>query len=625
MVIRDSNLAMDISQQILSDITVFNKYAKYQTDKGRRETWAEITQRNMEMHIRKFPSLKKEIKENYQFVFDKKVLPSMRSMQFGGIPIELSNNRIYNCAFGAINDIAIFWEAMFLLLGGTGFGFSVQKHHVSCLPVVQGPTERQRRHLIGDSIEGWADAIKVLIKSYFMGKSDPVFDYRDIREKGSLLVTSGGKAPGPDPLRICINQVRAILNDARGRQLTTVECHDIMCHIADSVLSGGIRRAALISLFSHDDMDMLCCKAPGFDELNPQRHRSNNSVVLKRDIGEEEFFEIWHRVELSGCGEPGIFWTNDLEIGTNPCAEISLNDCQFCNLTEINADNIVDQNDLNKRAQVASFIGTLQAGYTDFHYLRDKWKDVTEKEALIGVGMTGIASGKVLNLDLREAAAHVLDENAIVAEKIGINKAARTTTVKPSGTSSLTLGCSSGIHGWHNDFYIRRVRVGKNEAMYYYMMKHIPELIEDCKYKPHLEAVMSFPQKAPEGAILRTESFRSLLNRVKKFNKHWVRAGHREGENYHNVSCTISLKPNQFGRAGVWMWENRDFYTGIAVIPYDGGTYVQAPFEDCDEETYNRMFTQLGKIDLRKVKEADDNTNLSDQAACAGNACELTL
>lgn len=616
---------MDISQQILSDIVVFNKYAKFTPSLGRRETWDEIAERNKAMHIKKYPMLKDELDQVYTRVLNKESLPSMRSMQFGGMPIELSNNRIYNCAYAAANHTAIFSEAMFLLLGGTGFGYSVQTHHVEQLPIVEGPLKRPRRFLIGDSIEGWADAIKVLMKAYFQGKSDPNFDYRDIRPKGAELVTSGGKAPGPDPLRICINQIRGVLNNAIGRKLKTIEVHDILCYIADAVLSGGIRRAALISLFSYDDMDMLYAKSGDWWERNPQRGRANNSAVLVRgEVEDWEFDKIWEVVEINGTGEPGIFWTNDKEVGTNPCAEISLKDCQMCNLTEINVSDVTSQKELNARAKDASFIGTLQAGYTDFHYLRNKWKDTCEKEALIGVGQTGIGSSTVLGLSLVEAAQVVMEENERVAKIIGINKAARCTTVKPSGTSSLTVGSSSGIHAWHNDYYIRRMRVGKNEALYHYLLEKFPELVEDCKFKPHLEAVISFPQAAPKGSILRTESYLSLLERVRKFNIEWVRTGHREGVNYHNVSCTISVKPEEWEECGDWMWENQDYYTGIAVLPYNGGTYPQAPFEDCTKEVYEEMLKCLTEIDLTQVLEVEDNTDLKDQAACAGGVCEYT-
>lgn len=902
---------MDSSQKILSDITVFTKYAKFIPKLERRETWEDLCKRNMDMHIKKFPKLKNKIKEVYdEFVIPKKILPSMRSMQFAGAPIELSNTRLFNCAYVPMEHPFAFAELMFLLLGGTGVGYSVQKRHVNKLPIIQGPTNKQRRFLVGDSIEGWADSVKVLIKAYTKGKSDPLFDFRDIRPKGARLVTSGGKAPGPDPLRICLERIRSVLNDAKGRKLFTLEVHDICCFIADAVLAGGIRRAAMICGFDFDDIDMLSCKSGTWYELNPQRGRANNSVILKRDeIVEEQFNKLWNIVKESNAGEPGFFWTNDFDIFCNPCCftgdtivatadgrngvtikqlaeesngqikfpvysgkksiknikashwkteiknatafktgnkeiievilsdgssfrctpdhllatksgdwisaedsegvqlqnfysfsnknnkksyrhintlsngymrqyrliwefynseydgkifnidhtndisvddrienlklisiqehkdktkrfgldnpihkcdkdylksyskrsniianasrwnwtderkndallkievserqdnnvyyntslfvdyiihtgqfedvydlnvednhsfyiitntddenylncsgvlvhncEISLNPYQFCNLTEVNVTEIESQEELNNRVQAAAIIGTLQATYTDFHYLRTEWKDATEKEALIGVGMTGIGSGAVLKFDLSEAAKVVNDTNAEYAKILGINPAARTTTVKPSGTSSCVVGSSSGIHAWHNDFYIRRMRIGKNGALYNYIIKNLPELVEDCIFKPHLEAVMSFPQKAPEGAILRTESALDLCERVKKFNLEWVRTGHKEGKNYHNVSCTISLKEEDWEPIGNWMWDNRESYTGISVLPFDGGSYKQAPFEDCTEEMYIDMMSKIKKIDIKKVKEIEDNTELKEQVACSGGKCEI--
>ena len=566
-------------QEILSEIVIFQKYAKYLPEYNRRETWFELCDRNMQMHIKKYPQLKSEIEYAYKFVVNKQVLPSMRSMQFAGRPIELAANRIFNCAYAAVNDISIFSESIFLLLGGTGLGYSVQTHHVNQLPIVKGMSPKRRKFVIGDSIEGWSDSIKVLVKSYFLGKSEPVFDYSDIRNKGSRLITSGGKAPGADPLRICIDEMKKVFNGAIGRRLTPLECHDIICYIADAVLAGGIRRAALIALFDYNDLDMLSCKSGNWWELNPQRGRANNSAVLIRsEITEEQFKKVWERVELSGAGEPGIFWSNNRELGTNPCCivgssliqtdrgvysikdlvdkldngeefylsafntetkelerkkiitgcliksyayvinikinselelkctpehqiyttnrgwveaktltdidtilhivdenntievtltnnihnyvsyledvydieiedlhnffangilvkncEISLNNMQFCNLCEVNVSDLESQEDFNQRVKIAAFLGTLQAGYTDFHYLRSEWQETTEKEALIGVGLTGIASGTVLGLNLKEAANVVKLENTRVAKLIGVNESARTTTLKPAG------------------------------------------------------------------------------------------------------------------------------------------------------------------------------------------------
>jgi ribonucleoside-diphosphate reductase alpha chain len=548
-------------------------------------------------------------------------------MQFGGKPIEISPNRIYNCAYLPIDHLDAFSESMFLLLGGTGVGYSVQKHHVEKLPEIRKPNPKYTtRFLIGDSIEGWADAIKVLMKSYFgKASSTIVFDYSDIRPKGAQLVTSGGKAPGPQPLKDCIYKLTTMLDSKEDDdKLTPIEVHDMVCHIADAVLAGGIRRAALISLFSADDQEMISCKSGAWWEQNPQRGRANNSAALVRHkITKDFFMDLWKRVEASGAGEPGIYFTNDKDWGTNPCCEIALRPNQFCNLCEVNVSDIDSQEDLNARVKAAAFIGTLQAGYTNFHYLRDIWKRTTEKDALIGVSMTGIGSGVVLGYDMKEAAKVVKEENSRVAEIIGINKSARTTTVKPAGTTSLTLGTSSGIHAWHNDYYIRRIRVGKNESIYSYLLNNHPELVEDEFFRPHDTAVISVPQKAPEGAILRTESPFQLLERVKKITQEWVKPGHRSGSNSHNVSATISLKPEDWDLAGEWFWDNRDFYNGLSVLPYDNGSYVQAPFTDCTKEEFERLFSKLHSIDLSKVVELTDETDLSGELACSGGACEI--
>ena len=618
---------MTISNQILSEITIFLKYAKYLPEKNRRETWTELVDRNKQMHLKKYPKLAEEIESAYKFVYDKKVLPSMRSMQFAGKPIEISPNRVYNCAYLPINDVRAFGETMFLLLGGTGVGYSVQKHHVEELPEIRKPYQKKsKRYLIADSIEGWADAVKALVKSYFEGGPKYRFDFSDIRPKGARLVTSGGKAPGPQPLKECLIKVQGILDSKTdGEQLSPIEVHDIVCHIADAVLAGGIRRAALISLFSADDEDMIACKSGNWWETNPQRGRANNSAALVRHKVTKDFFlDLWKRVELSGAGEPGIYLTNDKDWGTNPCCEIALRPFQFCNLCEVNASDLKSQEDLEARVKAAAFIGTLQAGYTDFHYLRPIWQKTTEKDALIGVSMTGIGSGTVLGYDMKEAAKVVKKENLRVSKLLGINKAARCTTVKPAGTTSLALGTSSGIHAWHNDFYIRRVRVGKNESIYQYLATNHPTLIEDDYFRPHDTAVISIPQKAPTGAILRTESPFQLLDRIKKVHLDWVKPGHRVGNNTHNVSATVSLKEDEWDLAGDWMWQNRKHYNGLSVLPYNGGTYTQAPFEDCTEEVYERMMESLQSIDLSKVVETEDETDLKGELACAGGACEIT-
>jgi len=614
--------------KILSDITVHMKYAKFSEEKSRRETWDEIVERNMQMHIKTYPQLKEEIIDVYtHFVKTKKVLPSMRSMQFGGKPIEISPNRVYNCAYMPIDTHVAFSEAMFLLLGGTGVGYSVQRHHVELMSPIQQPNpNRQRRYLVNDSIEGWADAVKILMECYTgIRTSTPTFDYSDIRPKGSLLKTSGGKAPGPQPLRECLVKIEGMLqNIPNGSMLKPIQAHDIMCHIADAVLSGGIRRAAMISLFSADDHEMIACKSGNWWENNAQRGRANNSAVLLRHRVKKPFFmDLWNRIKASGSGEPGIYFNNDKDWGTNPCCEIALRPYQFCNLTEVNASNVIDQADLESRVSAAAFLGTLQAGYTDFHYLREVWRKNTEKDALLGVSMTGIASNIVEHLDLEMAAYEVKKENERVAKLIGINPASRTTCVKPAGTTSLVLGTSSGIHAWHNDYYIRRIRVGKNEAIYDYLVRNHPELVEDEFFNPIEQAVISIPQKAPEGAITRHESVFDLLERVKNFSIRWVGAGHNDGLNTHNVSATISIKEDEWEKVAEWMWINRHYYNGLSVLPYDGGSYTQAPFEDCDAEMFKELSRTLTQVDLSKVVETQDNTDLSGELACAGGACEI--
>jgi len=759
---------MNLSSNILSDITVFMKYAMFREDKSRRETFEEIVDRNKAMHIKRFPKLKDQIEEAYTFVYDKKVLPSMRSLQFAGRPIEVNPARIYNCSFLPISDPEAFSEVMFLLLAGTGVGYSVQRHHVDKLPEIRRAT-RTKRWLVADSIEGWADAVKALISSYMENKFYPIFDFSDIRPKGARLVTSGGKAPGPQPLKDCLHNIQKILDrKENGEKLTSLEAHDICCYIADAVLAGGIRRSACIALFDLDDNDMLTCKFGDWYVLNPQRGRSNNSaVIVRHKIDKETFINLWKKVELSNSGEPGIFFTNDKDAGLNPCAEISLRPFQFCNLVTINASVVETQEQLDEYSRAAAFIATLQASYTDFHYLREEWKVTTEKEALIGVSMTGIASGKVMSLDLTQAAEIVKKENERVAKLLGINKAARCTTVKPEGcltldtvirtadgnktmaelislltdenvfevgsgvwiepksdvfvynenddtekitklyvngmsevyeitmedgfvakltsehrlktttgwkrakdlsegdeinstniqsikklppqftvdietqnthtyqlgnkvvshnTTSLVLGSSSGIHAWHANHYIRRIRVGKNESIYKHLLENHPELLEDEFFKPHLQAVISVPQKAPEGAITRKESALELLDRVSKVYNTWIKTGHRKGPNCNNVSTTVSIKPTEWDSVGEWMWEHRTEFTALSVLPHsdDDHSYVQAPFEEITAKKYNELVKTLNEIDLTRVVELSDDTDLQGEIACGGASSSKT-
>lgn len=1083
-----------LSRKILSDITIYSKYARYLPKLKRRETWSEIVTRNFNTHFKKFKHLGNDfidlIAENNQYIMEKKVFPSMRFAQFAGKPIEINNSRGYNCSYAPVDHIDVFSEAMFLLLSGCGFSFSVQKHHVEKLPEIKGPTRRKRNYLIGDSIIGWSDAIKQLIYAYFVGKSDPVFKYDDIREKGAILITSGGKAPGPQPLKDCIHNIRKVLDNAItergiGTKLTPIECHDLLCFIADAVLSGGIRRAACLSGFSYDDDEMMAAKTNAWFELHSERQRSNNSVVLlRRKLNKKSFDRIFNFIQASQFGEPGILLTHDkdylfnpcfagdtliavadgrgavsikdlsssgldvpvysvnnngkvsikmgrnprktginrdlvkitlddnsfikithdhemilrngtrikakdlkkgdslcrftkkaiklsdknnnlyyrihcdtrdinndrilehrliakfnnsdkwdniydtskcngwidgglvvhhkdynglnnspdnleimsfkehtnfhfncdtqglkngrfsgysndqlkviainltkklgrrfsvnewtnadkniptkfstwrqknffrspkelavwaakecelfhgcdirteklyikaieqgytariisntvevlktceqckinfyvkyhkreqsfcsmrcagiyntkkhgdilkaskkkismqeqkrnkqiniynnlkLELGRDPmkkewetqckinnishriasknqpayknnpyaffsfkelkeyaneynhkvlkvefltekedvynitvddnhtvgivtnsknnnyigifscqCGEASLRSQSFCNLTTIVCDDITTQEEFNKRARCAAIFGTLQASYTDFHYLRDVWRDNTEKDYLIGVSLTGIATKSFLKLDFREAANIVLETNKEIASIIGINEAARTTLTKPEGTTSCVAGTSSGVHAWHSKYYIRRIRLNKEEPLYRYLKRAIPNLIEDDIFKPHIQAVISIPIKAPEDAITRDESAIELIKRCIKLTDEWIIPGHRRGANTHNVSATITVKDDEWDQVKAVVWENIDRINGMTFFKYDGGNYPQAPFSECSEEEYNELLDHCRGIDLTKVKEELDNTNLNEQSACSGGNCTVT-
>lgn len=435
--------------------------------------------------------------------------------------------------------------------------------------------------------------------------------------------------------------------------------------------------SAMISLFSHDDEELLLCKSnfpinlidhrsignnnfeisfeyqnrietlevSGWDlnniketgcipwyKLEEQRGRANNSVMLLRSETSEEYFkQLMKKVENSKAGEPGVYWTNDLEMGTNPCAEISLDlNGGFCNLTEVNVSNLESMDDLIQRVKDATFIGTLQASYTDFHYLGHQWKEIAERDSLLGVSMTGIGSGDVLKYDLSIVSEEAKSENKRVADLIGIKSAKRLGTLKPSGTAALVLGTSSGIHAWYNDYYLRRMRINKDEAIYKYLSMILgEEFIQDDCFNPHRTAVLSIPIKAPDGSILRTETPIELLDRVKKFQIEWIRGTHVSGKNTHNVSVTVSIKPEEWDQVSAWMWENKDFYNGISVLDYDGGTYPQMPFADIAKEEYERLNTLLNELiskyfDIKDIVEEDDIVDHKGESSCAGGNCEVS-
>lgn len=960
-----------LSDKILSDVLVFSKYARWIPEENRRETWDEVVDRNKAMHLKKFPFLKEKLDWAYELVREKKVMPSMRSLQFAGEAIEKMNQRMFNCSFTLIDSIESFSEVMNLLMAGCGVGYSVQKRHINLLPDLN-PHSDAEYYLIEDSIDGWSKAVYQLIVSYYGINPKPLFDYSAIRPKGARLKTSGGKAPGPDQLKNSLNEIDKLLKSAvefGNSKLTSLEVHDIVCHIADAVVSGGIRRSACIVLFDQDDREMMDCKSGDWWNENPQRARANNSVILLRgSVSEEEFKQLLYKTRDSKAGEPGIYWTNDLDLGTNPCltedsilitkhgvrklkdvnigdkiwtsegwstvtakwktgikpaytvsslygnlpctlnhfivekglkkqvrdadsidsftfvsselysdfepfeikniedkivsavsaseievcaflsgfslanakvtdsyenryvalpkskvtsscnfnldylsedcnvlylkkedkyimdhkkilsledltnfeatgtlpdkayrldfkrlrywlagylcnsldftsegaqvyfthqktmleiqvllsamniraksfktgqlyglkitdslpylyylykdftfcfleqlknheklqsleaekfqsfktssvidspiteqiplgnlevwditvdnklhtfwcggcnisncVEIGLNPDQFCNLSIANVSNIKSQEDLNDRVQAAAFLGTLQASYTDtMPGLNPNWKETTDAEALLGVSMSGMASMEINKYDTKEAAQIAVWENIETAKLIGIKPAARITCIKPDGNSALVLGVGSGIHALHAPYYLRRVRLNKQESIYKYFAKEIPELVEDCYFNPGTTAILTIPLKSPEGSAFRDEGALTFLSRVKKYYTEWILPGHISGPNTHNISCTVNVKDEEWEDVISWMWNERDFYAGISLLPYDGGTYIQAPLEECTEEVYNLKVKGCKKIDLSSIKEESDITDHLGEVACAGGSCEIT-
>lgn len=1000
----------DKAKKFLSDLVVYTKYANYSKDKGRRQTWDECVDVLMNMHIQKYPELENEIKDVFnKYVYTKKVLPSMRSIQFGGVPIEFSPNRIFNCAYTTIDDEFVFAEIMFLLLGGTGVGYSVRKRHISKLPPIVKP-QGVRRFMIGDSVEGWSDSIRQLIYAYTRGKERPRFDYRDIRPAGSLIKKIGCMSSGHESLKKAHQNIESVLIKSIGRKLKPLEVHDIICYIAESVVSGGVRSSALISLFDADDIDMITCKSDivckkavvvdtyktdddsgwvidvtiddkskvynnndnirvnvsgkygdwefnrlikdnllSWMHIHGQRTQANNSVSLRRgDTRKEVFMGVWQKTKDSMAGEPGFFWTNDDDEGTNPCClsgdsllmtpigeidlkslslkdeidiinkdgdikkgkvwetgekevftiksgntknpfvinatndhtfmlvdgsecktenligkrlkpyfrintdfsnihvkygflfgdgtfrknqekhsicdvnfnnmkdndikllfgfdincsrsiksgikysdlesigidttrptydrilpddisndfliglfsangtvkensrialktssknvaigvqnklnrigiksvyittnkakvvkfgngeylckesydvnicdlkdlilfsekigfvqkykqeslgrlilnkapfvfsikskgiekvydfniqddthwgiingiithncEISLRPNQFCNLTTAVVYDVDTQQELNDRVSAASFIGTLQSGYTDFHYLRPIWKETTEKEALIGVSMTGIASGSILGLNLIEAAKCVVDINIKTANIIGINSAARTTCIKPEGSGTLAAGViGSGIHSAHGKFFIRNNRINKNTAVYKYLENIMPEFVTSELANPNKKGVVSIPMCAGDDIITRDETAIEFLSRIKLFSDNWIMSGHISGNNTHNVSATVSIRDSEWDEVAEWMWTNKSNYNGLSILPYDGGTYKQAPFEEITEERYNELFSKFPEnVDFNKIIETFEEADIkhaSDNKACSGGVgCEI--
>jgi ribonucleoside-triphosphate reductase len=621
-----------------------SKYARYLPELGRREVYAETVARVEAMHVHRFPAMETEIREAFDLVRAQRVLPSMRSMQFSGPAILTTNVRMFNCAFLHIDRLEAFSQAMYLLLCGCGVGYSVQFEHVEKLPPVGFVNARQvRHHVVDDSIEGWADALKALLQSYQDGVYLEI-SYHKIRPAGTPLVTSGGRAPGHMKFKESLERIRKVLDGAQGRKLFPIEAHRVICHAADAVLSGGIRRSACLSLFSIDDSAMMNCKTGNWFSEEPWLANANNSVALKRDeVRKKQFLRIFEMTRQ--FGEPGFYFTNDLNYGCNPCCEISLDPTlvvdgkklsgvSFCNLCEINAAKFTSLDDFLRAAKAATLIGTLQASYTSMPYLGWVSEAIAKRDALLGISMTGMLDAPEIacNQEYQSIVAEKVKEwNREYARKIGIRPGARLTCIKPAGTSSLALGgVASGHHAHHARRYIRRVTADELEFVFQAFKKTNPSA---CVRKPDGKWVIEFPVEAPAGAILKEDLHAiAFLEKVKSTQQHWVVPGTADSTHSpgltHNVSNTVQVRPDEWERVAEYLWEHNAHFTGVSLLPATADKqYAFAPHEaietEADEARWNTLLAHYTPVDYTALVEDADGTDLRGEAACAGGACSV--
>jgi len=687
--------ALPISHPVsgLQDFIAISRYARYSPELRRRETWAEAVARVRDMHLTHYADaslgdaaltalaagdvvpedlsrigrlgrLHEVIRSAFGAVERREVLPSMRSLQFGGEAILKKHARIYNCAFTYIDRLEAFRETLYLLLCGCGVGFSVQRVHVDQLP----PLAPMRFNapvatfLVPDTIEGWADALHQLMLAAVDGRR-VIFDYSAIRPAGAPLRTSGGKAPGPEPLFHSLTRIEHIVQRAAGRRLRSIEAYDILMWAAKAVLSGGVRRSATICLFSADDEEMAAAKTGNWFQDNPQRTASNNSAVIVRASATREQFNKLFEAQKA-FGEPGFYFVEDPEYGANPCVEIglhprlkldpaaiarlrelgytgelregeSLTGVQFCNLTTVSAAASETPARFYELCAHAAIIGTLQAGYTNFGYLSPVSQVITEREALLGVSLCGVLDRPDMLLDpvvLRTGAAVVKAVNAVLARALGINPAARTTCVKPEGTASLLLGTSSGLHPHHALRYFRRVQTNVYDPIFQHFKRANPHMVEPSVYDMNGRTeVITFPVEGPAFGIYREDlSAVKHLEYVRLVQQNWVQAGRRH-EKYspglhHNVSCTISVCGEEWHAVSEFIWENRQHFTGVAMLQDQGDkAYAQAPREAVNtlEDIAKWNSLTYEPVDYTQLREEEDLTELKQVVACAGGACEL--
>lgn len=614
-----------------------SRYARFLDDKGRREQWSETVWRYVDYVFSRTPAIKDntELKDRiYKAIYDMKVMPSMRAVMTAGKSADRDNTCIYNCSYLPVDDPKSFDEAMFILLCGTGVGFSVESKYITQLPEVpEHLFESEHVIAVHDSKEGWAKALRLLIAHLYAGEV-PKWDVSKIRPAGARLKTFGGRASGPGPLVDLFTFAVNTFKHAKGRKLNTLECHDLMCKIGEVVVVGGVRRSAMISLSDLDDERIRHAKSGPWWETAPHRALANNSAVYNNTPTVGKFMEEWLSLYNSHSGERGIFNREaakktvakyghrdpNFDFGTNPCSEIILRPYQFCNLTEVVVRHDDTLETLKDKVEVATILGTIQSTFTKFPYLRKVWQRNTEEERLLGVSLTGIYDNMIMvtrgqDLDrlLGELREHARKVNHEYSEKFGIAKSAAITCVKPSGTVSQLVDSASGIHPRHSKFYIRRVRGDIKDPLSSFLINQgVPS--ESCVYKPTQTVVFSFPQKAPDGLTREDVTPVSHLETWLEYQREWCE---------HKPSVTISVEEKDWPSVGAWVWEHFDEISGVSFLPYDGGTYRQAPYEECTEEQYNELKAKMPKIDWSLFKEQTDNVEGAQMLACVAGSCEI--
>lgn len=613
-----------------------SRYARYLDDEKRRETWSESVDRYM-THVvdkaydwSKAPEVEHEL---WAAITNKDVLPSMRAIMTAGPALERDNVAGYNCSYAPVDHPRAFDEALYILMCGTGFGYSVERQYVSKLPDVPELNAVDSTIVVEDSKRGWAKALRKLVGALYSGDV-PSVDYSHLRPHGARLKTFGGRASGPEPLRRLLDFVIATFKEAQGRKLTSYEAHRIMCKIGESVVSGGVRRSALISLSNLSDDRMRRAKQGQWWEKAPELALANNSVAYTEKPDFPAFLEEWHELFKSYAGERGIFYRGaaDRQVaknrrretghqwGTNPCSEIILRPHQFCNLSSVVIRPEDTLRDLLRKVELATILGTIQATLTEFEYLRPIWKKNAEEERLLGVSLTGVMDHEVLREVGEEAKTWLTHMRAIAiatnekwSKILGINQAAAVTCIKPEGTVSQLADTSSGLHPRYSRFYVRRVTGDLADPLTHFMMQEgIPW--EQKENSPN-EILFSFPMRSPDSAVLRHEvSALQQMEHWKMMQDYWCE---------HKPSITVYYKPEEFLSLGQWVWDHFEDISGVAFLPYDNGTYVQAPYEEIDEEKYNRLKAMMPKVDWTKFGEETDNTTGVQMLACSSGSCEI--